>query len=91
MAKTVTVIRKLEVKIEIPTSAEEWQLFRDMRGAEAAAARISAATHRALREPTRRAAERIIAAALNKDSRFGAADTEPRVVAAYILDEAYGR
>lgn len=67
-------------------TAQDWQLFSDMRGAAAAAKRMSRALTEALAMECRPLAELHMLAAMHRDARFGALDTEPEAIARKFLD-----
>lgn len=72
----------------ISLTAGEWNLF-DMRGAAAAAKRLSAAMTEAMQMVDRPAAEAHMRDAMKKDERFGAMDTEPQAIARAFLDRRF--
>jgi len=67
---------KISITVTLPDSADAWELYDSMPGAEAAARRLTAALAKALVAPTREKAISIMSAALKRDQKFGAYDTE---------------
>jgi hypothetical protein len=61
-----------------------------MRGVNLAAARLTKALKKAIDAPKRKEAIEIMSRALSVDSKYGASDTEPRVVSVRCLIEARG-
>lgn len=83
--KTISVSAKL--------TADEWELYSDMDGAEAAAEELNKELEFAVRAyETREWVEKKMLSFMGmKEFReFGASDTEPRAVLADILDNIYG-
>lgn len=76
--------------VVVPASAEGWQLYSSMPGAGLAASRLTKAMEKALLASSREDAIRIMGKALNADSKYGASDTEPRVVAERLLSRGRG-
>ena len=74
----------------IPLTANEWDLYSDMKGANLAARRLTAAMKKAIDAPKRKIAIEIMSKALEADSKYGAADTEPRGIAERCLSQARG-
>ena len=79
-----------EGSCQIPCNAQAWQLYTDMRGVGLAARRLTAALKKAISAPKRTDALAIMDHALSADSKYGASDTEPRVVAERCLAAARG-
>lgn len=77
--------------VKINLSAQEWQLYTSMEGAEEAAQRINCAAEEAMRTNDRDAAETAIFAAMRKERSFGATDSEPIHVLWHLLDKVYGK
>lgn len=73
--------------VEIPETAEGWQLYTTMKGSNLAAKRLAKAAEKAVRAPTRGEAIVIMHTALEKDKKYGALDTEPRRYVAEVLLE----
>lgn len=84
------VIEGPEGTTRVPDDAEAWELYSDMRGAGLAAARLTKALIKAINAPKRKEAIEIMSRALSVDSKYGAADTEPRAHAEHCLTEARG-
>lgn len=87
MTNKIITVPYNENKITLPDGANEWQLYSSMPGAEAAAKRLTAALARALVAPGRAKAINIMCAALKREMKFGAYDTEPVYVAESILSK----
>jgi len=79
-----------EAKVEIPTTADEWELYSSMKGAGLAAYRLTSALKKALVASKRDEAIKIMGDALDKDSDYGASDTEPRAIAESCLTAGRG-
>jgi hypothetical protein len=73
---------KLTCKVKLSLTARDWQLY-DMPGAKAAARSINSRVAKALNAGDGDAAF----AVLDEYSKFGAGDTEPRMVLNHIMDK----
>lgn len=74
-----------EVTLNLPTTAEEWELYSSKKGAANAARGMTAALKKAIQAPTKDKAREIMRGAMNKFAEFGASDTEPRMCAERYL------
>jgi len=79
-----------EAETDIPTDADSWELYSGMRGVNLAAARLTKALKKAIDAPKRKEAIEIMSRALSVDSKYGAADTEPRAIAERCLTDTRG-
>ena len=78
-------------EVSLPTTAGDWQLYTSMPGVGNAAKRLTKALKKAIREPKREDAAKIMDDALHVDVDFGACDSEPWYVCHRILDKVYPR
>jgi hypothetical protein len=77
-------------EVEIPETANGWELYSTMPGANLAAKRLAKAAAKAVKAETRGEAIKIMGAALTKETKYGARDTEPRCHAEHILEKGRG-
>lgn len=76
--------------VKVPTTPSEWELYCGKDGVEKAAGRMTRAIVKALTAPTRDEAIKIARKAMELDAKFGACDTEPRVIAEHLLSKGRG-
>jgi hypothetical protein len=80
--KTIRVLKSYNV----PSTAREWQLYSDMKGAGGAAKRLTAALKKACSPNISDAeASAIMNRAMNLDDAYGAGDSEPSYIARDLL------
>ena len=83
-------VEGVENEVSIPETADEWELFTDMKGVGRAARSLTGALKKALKARTRDQAIKIMCERMTKYSEFGAYDTEPRDTAERCLTEGRG-
>lgn len=76
--------------MNLPKTADDWQLYTCSMKCGTAARSLTAALKRALKTETVAEAQEIWYAVASKFSSYGATDTEPRDVAYTIIDEHFG-
>ena len=78
--------------VDCNLTAEQWQLFAAMAGADAAAEALNLAVNTGCNAPdaTRASACRTISDTQRKYSKLGATDSEPYYVVDCILDKVFG-
>ncbi len=77
----------------LPCSARDWQIYTNMPGVGAAAAKLSTALRTALKAEgaTRESVRSAVVAVMAEERSFGACDSEPVRVLANVLDRKFGR
>jgi hypothetical protein len=82
----LTIVRKVTVNL----TADEWQIFSDMPGANRAAAEMSKLASKALSSANKEEAIELFSEGKSKWIEYGSCDTEPRWVFADLADEVFG-
>jgi len=80
----------VEAEVSIPETADEWELFSDMKGVGKVARSLTSGLKKALMARTREKAIEIMSERLSKYPEFGARDTEPRSIAERCLTDGRG-
>ena len=87
MTAKQTVTRTVE---PFNLTASEWQIYSSEKGSAAAARRLNKSIARAMSVGTAEEAYPRVWKALVAESEYGAADSEPRGVAASLMKEVFG-
>lgn len=78
MAKFEIKDKAIKAAVVVDMSAADWQIYDDEPGAKGCAKRLNKAAAKALSLPSAEDASNFFLAAAEKESRFGASDSEPR-------------
>lgn len=80
----------IERKVHVSLTANQWQIFSDMPGANIAAVQMSKLAGKALSQRNKEEALDMWFMGVEEFLNFGGCDTEPRNVFYDLLDEVFG-
>lgn len=86
----MTIERRFQVTLNY--TADEWELYTSLPGAQAAAGEINDAVEAAVNAGlTRREVEKALEAVMHRHADLGARDSEPQYKLERVLDKIYGK